>query len=138
MKQKKVEMVDDITKVLISKQDITSGKELPGAKLQIIDEDNNIVHEWLTTNEPKLLEKLPVGNYVLREISAPNGYEIAEDVKFTVNETGEIQKVVMKDQLKPDYPDTGDNSNLHLYVMGAMMSFAVIVLLSKKKKDKQI
>ena len=49
---------------------------------------------------------LPIGEYTLREESAPNGYLIAEDVKFTVEDTGEIQKVVMKDEVKPEETST--------------------------------
>ena len=44
---------------------------------------------------------LPIGEYTLREETAPDGYLVAEDVKFTVKDTGEIQKVVMKDEVKP-------------------------------------
>lgn len=43
---------------------------------------------------------LPIGEYTLREETAPDGYLVAEDVKFTVKDTGEIQKVVMKDEVK--------------------------------------
>ena len=71
-------MVDDTTKVQISKQDITTGEELPGATLQIIDEDGNVVEEWVSTNEPHMIEgKLIAGKeYTLKEIIAPEGYEI--------------------------------------------------------------
>ena len=44
-----------------------------------------------------MVEKLPVGAYTLREEQAPDGYLIAEDVKFTVKDTRKIQKVKMKD-----------------------------------------
>ena len=44
-----------------------------------------------------MVEKLPVGKYTLREEQAPDGYLIAEDVKFTVKDTGKVQKVKMKD-----------------------------------------
>lgn len=44
---------------------------------------------------------LPIGEYTLREEAAPDGYLVAEDMKFTVKDTGEIQKVVMKDEVKP-------------------------------------
>ena len=49
---------------------------------------------------------LPIGEYTLREESAPDGYLVAEDVKFTVEDTGEIQKVVMKDEVKPEETPT--------------------------------
>lgn len=51
----------------------------------------------VTTDKPHMVEKLPVGEYTLREEQAPDGYLIAEDVKFTVKDTGKVQKVKMKD-----------------------------------------
>ena len=98
----KVEMKDDVTKVEISKTDI-SGKELPGAKLTIFDKDGKVVESWTSTDKPHYIEMLPIGEYTLREESAPEGYLIAEDVKFEVKDTGEIQKVVMKDEAKPSF-----------------------------------
>ena len=97
----KVEMKDDVTKVQISKTDI-SGKELPGAKLTILDKDGKTVESWTSEKKPHYIEMLPIGEYILREETAPDGYLVAEDVKFTVKDTGEIQKVVMKDEAKPE------------------------------------
>ena len=101
----KVAMKDDYTKVEISKQDITNSKEIPGAKLTIFDKDGKEVESWVSEDKPHYIEKLPVGEYTLREVTAPDGYEVAEDVKFTVAETGEIQTVVMKDKPKKQ-PET--------------------------------
>ena len=51
--------------------------------------------EWVTEGKPHLVEKLPVGEeLILREITAPEGYEIAEDVKFTLEDTMEVQRCV--------------------------------------------
>ena len=101
----KVEMKDDVTKVQISKTDI-SGKELPGAKLTILDKDGKTVESWTSEEKPHYIEMLPIGEYTLREETAPDGYLVAEDVKFTVKDTGEIQKVVMKDEAKPEETPT--------------------------------
>ena len=101
----KVEMKDDVTKVQISKTDI-SGKELPGAKLTILDKDGKTVESWTSEEKPHYIEMLPIGKYTLREETAPDGYLVAEDVKFTVKDTGEIQKVVMKDEAKPEETPT--------------------------------
>ncbi len=141
-------MVDDTTKVRISKQDITTGEELPGAKLQVIDKDGNVIFEWISTNEPHYIEaKLIVGEkYILREITAPNGYEIAEDVELTVNADGSVTEVVMHDERSktpetPRFsasPQTGDNrSNLPAYLMlfGSAVIFAALVI-SRKMKGK--
>lgn len=93
----KHQMLDDVTKVEISKKDITDSSEVPGAKLIILDKDGKKVKSWTSTDKPHMVEKLPVGEYTLREEQAPDGYLIAEDVKFTVKDTGKIQKVKMKD-----------------------------------------
>lgn len=93
----KHQMFDDVTKMEISKKDITDSSEVPGAKLIILDKDGKKVESWTSTDKPHMVEKLPVGEYTLREEQAPDGYLIAKDVKFTVKDTGKVQKVKMKD-----------------------------------------
>ena len=146
----KVEMKDAYSKVEISKTDI-SGKELPGAKLTILDKDGKTVESWTSEEKPHYIEMLPIGEYTLREESAPNGYLIAEDVKFTVEDTGEIQKVVMKDEVKPeetstpetpstqvtDTPKTGDDTHMLLWILLAVAGMAGVVSavwVARKKK----
>ena len=90
-------MYDDITKVQISKVDIATGKELSGAELTITDKDGKEINRWVSTDTPHYIEKLPTGDYTLTEITAPDGYDIAESIHFTVLPTGEVQTVVMKD-----------------------------------------
>ena len=93
----KHEMKDDVTKVQISKTDITGDQEIPGAKLTILDENDQVVESWTSTDEPHYVEKLPIGRYTLREEQAPKGFILTADVSFEVKDTGEIQTVVMKD-----------------------------------------
>ena len=143
----KQEMKDDVTKVLISKQDI-AGKELSGAKLTILDEEGNVIESWTSTEEAHYIEMLPIGTYTLREETAPEGYLIAKDVVFEVKDTAEVQKVVMVDEEKPkestpeggkpskDAPKTGDNSNLLLWLIVLGMSFSGVVVLGRKIKKK--
>lgn len=143
----KQEMKDDVTKVLISKQDI-AGKELPGAKLTILDEDGKVVESWTSTEEAHYIEMLPIGKYMLREETAPEGYLVAKDVEFEVKDTAEVQKVVMVDEEKPkestpeggkpskDAPKTGDNTNLLLWLIVLGMSFSGVVVLGRKIKKK--
>ena len=143
----KQEMKDDVTKVLISKQDI-AGKELSGAKLTILDEEGNVIESWTSTEEAHYIEMLPIGTYTLREETAPEGYLIAKDVVFEVKDTAEVQKVVMVDEEKPkestpeggkpskDAPKTGDNSNLLLWLIVLGMSLSGVVVLGRKIKKK--
>ena len=134
-------MVDDTTKVQISKQDITTGEELPGATLQIIDEDGNVVEEWVSTDEAHFIEgKLIAGKeYTLRETIAPDGYEIANEIKFTVNADGSVTEVVMYDELTPKTttPYTGDNHSdfAAFALMGASLIIFLVLIISRKKND---
>ena len=83
------------------KVDITSGAELSGATLTVLDKDGNVVDTWTSkAGEVHVIKKLVVGEtYVLREEFAPYGYLKATDVEFTVEDTEEIQSVVMKDEV---------------------------------------
>ena len=146
-------MVDDTTKVKISKRDITTDKELPGATLQIIDENGNVVEEWVSADEAHLVEgKLIAGKeYTLREIIAPDGYEIANEIKFTVNEDGSVTEVVMYDEHTPDLeipptvtidtPNTGvsaDNSaELYLVAAAVIMAFGMVIYKKNDKKQRK-
>ena len=137
-----VVMIDDTTKVQISKQDITTGEELPGAKLQVIDRDGNVVEEWVSSSEPHFIEgKLIAGKeYTLKETIAPEGYEIANEIKFTVNADGSVTEVIMYDELTPKTttPYTGDNhSDFAAFAMLGAASVIIAILIITKKGKKQ-
>lgn len=95
---KQLEMKDTPIIVEVSKSDITTGRELKGAKLEVIDSSGNVYASWVTDGKTYQLEAIPAGNYTLRETASPYGYLIANEVAFTVEETGEIQKVAMYDE----------------------------------------
>lgn len=84
--------------VEVSKTDFTTGKGLAGAKLEITGSNGRVYASWVTNGKPYRLHAMPAGEYMLRETFAPYGYLIADEVKFTVKETGEIQKVYMPDK----------------------------------------
>ena len=101
-----VVMEDDHTKVEFTKTDITTGEPVVGAQLAVIPLDENgepklgeTFETWITDENPHLIEYLPIGDYILRETVAPfdAGYVTAEDVRFTVDNTGIVQKVEMQD-----------------------------------------
>ncbi len=136
-----IEMKDDVTKVKISKTDITGKKELPDAKLTILDSEGKVVETWTSTTEPHYIEMLPSGKYTLREETAPKGYLVAEDVPFEVTDTAEIQTVVMKDAEenpdKPGTPKTGDSANPLLWGsvgLVALLSLTGAVFFMKKNR----
>jgi len=92
------QMKDDVTKLKISKEDITNSKELPGAQLVIKDSEGNEVEKWTSGEKPHYIEMLPIGTYTLTETAPPALYMKAEDVQFEVKDTGEIQTVTMLDK----------------------------------------
>lgn len=96
-----VRMVDDTTKVEISKTDITGSEEIPGCELEIKEKDTDIVLDvWTSTEEKHLIQqKFVVGKtYVLTEKRPADGYVTADSIEFTIEDTGEIQSVSMRDE----------------------------------------
>ena len=88
--------------VKVIKTDITGGEGLPGATLEIHDEEGTVIYRHVTDEDGGLEEvKLIPGTYTLHEIFAPNGYALSEEiVTFTVNEDGTVEgEAIMKDDV---------------------------------------
>ena len=97
------------TVVHFSKVDKDTGEELPGAVLELYAPDGSLLDTWETTEIPHVIPGLPVGEgYILREVTAPEGFEVAEDVTFNVEDTTEIQTITMEDEKTPDQPEEPD------------------------------
>lgn len=95
----KVEMQDDTTKILISKVDMTDGSsEVKGAKLYILNENQEVMESWTSGDQHHYVEKLPIGTYTLLEETAPKGYIVANKVTFEIKDTGDIQGTKMEDE----------------------------------------
>ncbi len=87
------------TGVDISKQDITNGKELPGAKLEIRDADGNLVEGWTSGKVPHTVRGLELEKeYTLTEKRAPDGYAEAESIVFKLVQEGteQVNEVYVK------------------------------------------
>ena len=95
------EYINTPTTFEFTKTDITSGAELTGATLTVLDKDGNVVDTWTSdAKEAHVIKKLVVGEtYTLREEFAPYGYLKATDIQFTVEDTGDVQHVEMKDEV---------------------------------------
>lgn len=87
------------TTVTASKKDIAGTDEIKGAKMQVTDMNGKIIDTWTSTNKPHSIKGLTEGHdYILTEITAPNGFVKAEPIKFTVSKEKKNQAVVMKDK----------------------------------------
>ena len=129
-------MTDEDTKIEISKQDITTKKELEGAKLKVTDKDGKVIDEWTSGKQPHMIKNLTAGEtYTLTEVIAPKNYKVAESIQFTVKDTGVAQKVVMYDELLPvKKVKTGDNSHYEYYMMLAGLAVVVFGMVYFRKK----
>ena len=77
--------------VNVSVVDIGNGDKLGGATVQVLDKDGNVVDEWVSTTAIHSIVGLKAGvEYTLRETIAPDGYTIATDITFTIDETGKV------------------------------------------------
>ena len=96
----KVNVSNDTTIVEFSKTYITGDKELKGAKLSVLDNENKVIDTWTSNDKTHKVEGLKIGKqYILKEEIAPEGYVVSNEVKFTIKDTNEIQKVNIIDKI---------------------------------------
>lgn len=138
-------MVNRPTRVEISKTSFTTGEELPGATLQILDkdknpildEDGNEMYKWVSTTSPHVIEGLPEGVYYLKEIIAPDGYvKFEEMIEFEVKSDGTVTKVEMTNDSMVNVPNTLSTRSTLLLVI-ALVSIVLgsgILIYTKRKQ----
>ncbi|HER1352154.1 TPA: thioester-forming surface-anchored protein [Streptococcus pyogenes] len=100
---------DSATHIKFSKRDI-DGKELAGATMELRDSSGKTISTWISDGQVKDFYLMP-GKYTFVETAAPDGYEIATAITFTVNEQGQVTvngkatkgdaHIVMVDAYKP-------------------------------------
>lgn len=149
-----ITMKDDFTKLSVSKIDSASGAALSGAHLALLDAAGNIWDRWISTDEPYYLEKIPVGEYVLVEETAPQGYQKASPIPFSVQDTAELQSITMEDEKIPVSPseplqappenrpgegggDTGDSLRILVGLCSVLTGAAGWFLVQKKNRGGQ-
>ena len=136
----KVVMKDKQLVVEISKFIANTSEFLVGADLAVLDSDGNEIVAWTTTDKAYSIACLPVGDYTLVERKAPNGYNTAESIQFSVKDTEDIQKVTMYDTPRTDAPPTttdvktGDNSHAEYFAIIAVLSLGFLLMLRKRKR----
>lgn len=137
-------VMDERTKFEISKRDITNDEELPGAELTISELDGTEVERWISGNTPHSITGLTVDKtYRLTEVSAPSGFKVAESILFTVENTGEVQKVVMYDAPIPKEtvtaPKTGDTVRIGPRLglaSAALGGLCALLIIHRKRGDR--
>lgn len=128
----------DTKLVRVIKTDKETGKPVIGAVLAIMGADGNEITRFTTAEDPHYLN-LAVGNYILKEISSPEGYELSsEEIPFTVTEDSTINEVEMKNTPTIKVPDTASSIPAYLYIIGSMIliiGLSVIVITTKQSKS---
>ena len=121
--------------VEFSKIDISTGKELPGAHLEIRDSEGNFVKSWISSDTPYYIE-LEAGKYTLTETLAPEGYELStETIEFEVKLDGSVTKVVMENKPYIEVPITSLNASSTTMIIGSLLiGLGLVVVYSYVKK----
>lgn len=129
----KLQLYDEVIKntVIISKVDAANGEELPGATLQIIDDSNEIIDEWVSTSEAHK-SIVEYGDYQICETIAPLGYKKnTKCTKFSVTEDGVKQTFTIENKLLPEVIETGTSRYNYLLLTSLVASLTCAMLLSR-------
>lgn len=130
-------MINETIKTSWHKVDV-SGNELEGAHLRVTELDGTVIDEWISTKEPHTINGILEKNkeYYFEETIAPDGYELAQKVKFKIDDTGKIQHFYLTNNLQPRKIETGDNSDISSYLGLGLVSVGGIILISVLRKKR--
>lgn len=130
-----VELINEKTKVSITKIDAASDEGLSGAELEIRDEQGNVLAKWTSDGKAHMIEGLPVDKLELVEVKAPEGYNLAKKSVIEVKETTEVQEFTLINELTPVVPDTGDHGNLWIWgLMGIACAASIVGIVFVERK----
>lgn len=130
-------MINETIKTSWHKVDV-SGNELEGAHLRVTELDGTVIDDWISTKEPHTINGILEKNkeYYFEETIAPDGYELAQKVKFKIDDTGKIQHFYLTNNLQPRKIETGDNSDISSYLGLGLVSVGGIILISVLRKKR--
>ena len=130
-------VVNETVKTLWHKVDVTEN-ELEGAHVRVTELDGTVIDEWISTKEPHSIDGILEKNkeYYFEETIAPDGYELAQKVKFKIDDTGKIQHFYLTNNLQPRKIETGDNSDISSYLGLGLVSVGGIILISVLRKKR--
>ena len=88
------------TKVTLTKTDITGAETVPGAEIEVRNEQGEVIYRAVTDENGEIPD-IPVtpGRYAFKEVLAPEGYALNETTcSFTVDEDGHVSgDIVLRD-----------------------------------------
>ena len=130
-------VINETIKTSWHKVDV-SGNELEGAHVRVTELDGTVIDEWVSTKEPHTINGILEKNkeYYFEETIAPDGYELAQKVKFKIDDTGKIQHFYLTNNLQPRKIETGDNSDISSYLGLGLVSVGGIILISVLRKKR--
>ncbi|MBO4218880.1 MAG: hypothetical protein J5887_05240 [Erysipelotrichaceae bacterium] len=135
----KMEFINDpaLAPVGIMKIDSSARTPLPGAHLQLWDEEGTMVDEWISSVEPHLIW-LSVGRtYVIRETESPEGYLLADDQPFTVGSYQGSSQIIEMENVMKEAVKTADPGGMPLYLimMLASVNGMSFYVMNRRKDD---
>ena len=132
-------VINETIKTSWHKVDV-AGNELEGAHVRVTELDGTVIDEWISTKEPHIINGVLEKNkeYYFEETIAPDGYELAQKVKFKIDDTGKVQHFYLTNNLKPKKVETGDNSDISDYLGLGLVSVGGIMLISALRKKSKV
>lgn len=132
---------EELITIVVSKKDVTTKKELPGATLVIKDSNNKELYRWVSGSKPYVIEGIEEGKYTLEEIYAPDGYILSkEKITFEVEDNGVVTEIVMfntPEHIEIIVPPTGLDATKISYIFGGLIIIIGSVLIYKNVKKEQ-
>ncbi|WP_288910314.1 SpaA isopeptide-forming pilin-related protein [uncultured Thomasclavelia sp.] len=100
---------NELTKTVFSKV-TADGDNLYGVPMEIVDaKTGEQVYNWITDDNDLEIDGLTTGDYIWREVNAPEGYVLAKPIEFTVKD-GDIQGIEMKN-FNIEFAKNGNDGN---------------------------
>lgn len=118
----KVTMKNEVTETVIEKRDEVSNEKVNGAKLQLLDQNGQVVDEWVSSDDPKVIYGLYTGvEYTIKEVEAPEHYLASDPVKFTISASENQKVIIVLDRPIVDVPNTAVNISLQTLIIGIVL-----------------
>lgn len=134
-----LDLENKLTKTSILKIDAQTKKEVAGATLELYLKENQncvLVDRWVSDGQPHLINGLLVDHeYILKEVKAPDGYQLAKEITFKIDNDTKVKEIVLENELQPTIPLTGDDLNYQSYIGLLLISFIAFFIIVGLKKS---